>query len=130
MDRRSQPNAFTPLERARFWLSDYGAAAAVAAGLCLLFAGLFAWMERSTEGAKTFEQAQVVRFGYQESKFVRNPVVIVRRSDGSVRQLIASRQSLYRCHRGDFITLVQRGDALFVHRKGCGTHGNRGRAAP
>jgi len=130
MDRRAQPNAFTPLERARFWLSDYGGAVAVAAGLCLLFAGLFAWMERSTEGPETFEQARVIRFGYRESKFVRNPIVIVRRKGGSVRQLIASRQSLRRCRRGDSITLVHRGDALFVHRQGCGTDENRDRAAP
>ncbi|MEO7178819.1 MAG: hypothetical protein ABIW83_08240, partial [Allosphingosinicella sp.] len=118
MDRRSRPD-FSLLEQGRFWISDYGAAAAVVAGLFLLFAGVVALAVRSTRGPETFEQARVVRFGLAEGRTWQQPLVIVRTGGGAVRELGASRQALSHCRRGDSITLVHRGSGLFVDRRGC-----------
>ncbi|HEX8064454.1 MAG TPA: hypothetical protein VF535_14725 [Allosphingosinicella sp.] len=114
MDRRPRLE-FSRLERAGFWLRDYGGAAAAAAGAALLILAVLAW--RSTSGPETLEQGRVVRFGVFEGKGTQRPLVTVRTADGSVRQLGASYQALRNCRRGGPVTLIHRGRATFV--RGC-----------
>jgi hypothetical protein len=118
MDRRSRLK-FSPLERVRFWLRDYGAAVAAVAGLFFLTAGAAMLAVRWTRGPERFEQARVVRFGFAEGRTWEQPLVIVRTAGGTVRELGASREALSLCRRGDSITLVHRGSGLFVDRRGC-----------
>ncbi|MGZ8284112.1 MAG: hypothetical protein ACXW27_03065 [Allosphingosinicella sp.] len=118
MERRSRP-LFTPLELVRFWLRDYGLALSAVAGLSALVAGLLVWLWSATRGPDRFEEAKVVRFGYYDGEWRQRPVVIVRTSDGAVRQLNVSRQKLRHCRAGDSIMLIRRGSGLFVHRQGC-----------
>jgi hypothetical protein len=118
MERRHRP-AFTPFRRLGYWIRDYGGAILLAVAVCVLFAGLLRWKAGLSAGPETYEEAEVLRFGYYERRYVQLPLVIVRTRDGAVRQLEATRQSLRYCRRGDAIMLVRRGAGLFVHRQGC-----------
>jgi hypothetical protein len=119
MERRPRSRSFTLLEEAGFRLRDYGLAWLAAAACCALFAGLLLLLQRATDGPESYEQAEIVRFGYYDGKWSHLPLVIVRTGDGKVRQLGAPRQALRHCRRGDTIMLVHRGSALFVHPEGC-----------
>lgn len=125
MERR--PRRFTFLEEAGLWLRDYWGAILAAAGLCVLLAGLLHFVVRAGPGPgrpETVEQARVLRFGYYDSKWVHQPVVIVRTRDGAVRQLRARREALRHCRKGSSIMLVRRGPGLFVHSRGCSAAGS------
>jgi hypothetical protein len=119
MERRPRSRSFTFLEEAGFRLRDYGLAWLVGAAFCALFAGLLLVFQRATDRPESYEPAEILRFGNYDGKWVHQPVVIVRTGDGSVRQVKARREALRHCRRGDTITLVHHGAALFVHPDGC-----------
>src|SRR5688572_2116375 len=119
MEPRSRP-LFAPIEIVRFWLRDYGLAASTVALLCVVTAGLLAWLSSFDRRPERLEEATVVRFGhYVDTKWRPSPVVVVRTRDGAVRQLAASPHRLSHCRSGGPILLVRRGAGLFVHSRGC-----------
>ena len=122
MERRRRPRTFSFLEEAGFRLREYGTAWLVVALLCALFVGLLLLLQRGEPapyGPQSQDRARILRFGYYDGKWVRQPVVIVRTGDGRVLQFAARRQALRHCRRGDMIAIVRQGSALFVHPDGC-----------
>ena len=122
--KRPGRRLFSRTEVAGFWLRHHGAGILAGAALFALVVFLF-YMSihwRFPPGVpESLEQAQVLRFGYYDSRWNHQPVVMVRTSGGEVRQLQARRQALRHCRSGDMITLVRRGSALLVHPRGCGS---------
>lgn len=118
MERRRR-DMFTFGDKARFWASDYGGALLLVAGLCLAAFVPCLSLLREAGGPRTLEEGRVLGFAAHESRWTRLPIVRVRTAEEEVREIVATRNKLRRCRRGDRILPVRRGLALLVHRQGC-----------
>lgn len=119
MESRPRTRSFTWLEEAGFRLRHYGPAWLAVLSGCALFAGLLLLLQRASDGPETAEPAEILRFGRVDSRWRDQPVVVVRTGDGRLVQVLARRQALRHCRRGDQVTLVRSGKALFLHPDGC-----------
>ena len=122
MEHRPRGRRLAFRDEAGLWIRQYGGAILTAAVLCALLAGLLHLAVRhrpSTGATPAPEDAEILRFGLWESKWIHQPVVIVRTRDGAVRQLIATPPILRHCRKGSRIRLVRTGATLRVDSKGC-----------
>jgi hypothetical protein len=102
-----------------WWLRDHGRALLVVGGAGLLCAAIGMFATRPYQDPAVDEQATIMRFGSYAGKYGNRPVVIVRRADGTIRQLRVEEGVTRSCRAGGRIHLVRRGAALFVGPRGC-----------